>query len=260
MSASPDSRPASYVPNSRPASYAPVAAVSVPGGILSDKIPPLKAALAAKIETRTDVAVNILWNLDPAGRHDLAAIDPLLPVGHPAKIEAATFAPSQRDAATAWIEARQGRKNLYTSVNRAAANAAVNARLRKKDIGTLLAISLDIDPKKIKGGDPTGENFKIERARLLKLVTSLAGVECPPTLIVDSGGGYQAWWQLAEPLPATSENVALVEGIGRPFRTDTVAIPSGTLVASCGCRARLMCRARKRRPRGGRQRSPACFR
>jgi len=37
-------------------------------------------------------------------------------------------------------------------------------------------------------------------------------------LIVDSGGGYQAWWQLAEPLPATSENVALVEGIGRTLQ------------------------------------------
>jgi hypothetical protein len=172
----------------------------------------------AKIETRTEVAVSILWSLDPTGRHDLAAIDPFLPEGHPGKIEAATFGPSQRGAASAWIEARQGSRNLYTSVNRAAANAATNARLAKKDIGTLLAVVLDIDPTKIKDGDPTGENFKLERARLLNLVSSLATVECPPTLVVDSGGGYQAWWQLAEPLRATAENVALVEGIGRTIQ------------------------------------------
>ena len=88
----------------------------------------------AKIETRTDVAVNILWSLDPAGRHDLAAIDPFLPAGHPGKLEAATFGPSERSAASAWIEARQGSKNLYASVNRAAANAAANVRLAKNDI------------------------------------------------------------------------------------------------------------------------------
>src|SRR5260370_37357561 len=120
-----------------------------------------------EIETRTDVAISILWSLDPAGRHDLAAIDPLLPAGHPSKLEAATFEPSQRGAASAWIETRQGSKNLYTSVNRAAANAAAHARLAKKDIGTLLAIPLDIDPAKIKGGGPTGENFMLESKRLL---------------------------------------------------------------------------------------------
>ena len=172
----------------------------------------------AKIETRTDVAVSILWSLDPTGRHDLAAIDPFLPPGHPGKLEAATFEPSQRAAASAWIEARQGSKNLYTSVNRAASSALVGARLAKDDIDTIRAVVLDIDPAKIKGGEVSGENLKRERARLLVVVTGIAGAECPPTLIVDSGGGYQAWWQLAEPLPATAENVALVEGTGRTIQ------------------------------------------
>jgi hypothetical protein len=171
-----------------------------------------------KIETRTDVAVSILWGLDPTGRQDLAAIDLCLPKGHPGKIEAATFEPSQRGAASAWIEARQGIKNIYTSVNRAAATAPTARRLKKENIGTIRAVVLDVDPAKIKGGDASGENFKRERARLFEVVTGLAGTECPPTLIVDSGGGYQAWWQLAEQLPATAENVALVEGIGRTIQ------------------------------------------
>jgi Protein of unknown function (DUF3987) len=169
-------------------------------------------------EPDTELATTFLQVLDADGRHDLAAIDPLLPAGHPAKIEAATFAPSQRDAATAWIEDRQGRKNIYTSVNRAAPTALVGLRLAKKDIGSLRAVPLDIDPAKIKGGDASGKNFSQERARLLTVVNAIAGESCPPTWIVDSGGGYQAWWQLAEPLPATAENVALIEGIGRTIQ------------------------------------------
>jgi hypothetical protein len=171
-----------------------------------------------KIETRTDAAIAILRGLDPGGRHDLAAIDPRLPKTHPDYIEAATFLASQRDAVIAWIEARQGIKNIYTSVNRAAATAPTASRLKKKHIGTIRAVVADLDPGKIKDGDASGENFKRERVRLLKVVTGIAGADCPPTLIVDSGGGYQAWWQLAEPLPATSENVALVEGIGRTIQ------------------------------------------
>ncbi|BBZ98229.1 hypothetical protein BRDID11004_08620 [Bradyrhizobium diazoefficiens] len=173
---------------------------------------------ANTIETRTDTAVSILWALDSVGRHDLAAIDPTLPVGHPAKIETATFQPSQRADAGAWIEARQGRKNLYTSVNRAAATAPTARRLNRENIGTIRAVVADLDPRKLQGGDASGENFKRERSRLLEVVTDISGADCPPTLIVDSGGGYQAWWQLAKPLPATPENVELVEGIGRTIQ------------------------------------------
>jgi hypothetical protein len=171
-----------------------------------------------KIETRTDVAIAILRGLDPAGRHDLAAIDPHLPKTHPDYIEAATFLASQRDAANAWIEGRQGAKNIYTSVNRARSKAPQAKKLAKDDIETIRAVVADLDPGKIKNGDASGENFKRERDRLLKVVTGIAGADCQPTLIVDSGGGYQAWWQLAEPVPATSENVALVEGIGRTIQ------------------------------------------
>jgi hypothetical protein len=116
---------------------------------------------ASKIETRTDAAIAILWALDPNGRHDLSAIDPFT-----GKIETATFWASQRDAAVAWIEARQGVKNTYTSVNRASTTAPVAIKLAKTDIGTIRAVVLDVDPAKVKGGDPTGENFKRERARL----------------------------------------------------------------------------------------------
>jgi hypothetical protein len=178
-----------------------------------------KVKSTPRLDHRTDVAIKILWALDPRGRHDLAAIDPLLPAKHPGKIEAATFQTSQRDAASVWIEARQGIKNIYTSVNRASGAAAASNRLAKKDVGTIRAVVADLDPGKIKGGDASGENFVRERARLLKVVNAMASeAACPPTLIVDSGGGYQAWWQLAEPLPATAESVALVEGIGRTIQ------------------------------------------
>ncbi|SFI39799.1 DUF3987 domain-containing protein [Bradyrhizobium sp. Gha] len=180
--------------------------------------PSRSSAAAEKLETRTDVAVAILQGLDPAGRHDLAAIDPHLPKNHPDYIEAATFSASQRDAVIAWIETRQGKKNIYTSVNQARAEAPKSKKLFKKDIGTIRAVVVDLDTKKVKGGDPSGANFRQERARLLEVITRVASADCSPTLVVDSGGGYQAWWQLAERLPATPENVELVEGIGRTLR------------------------------------------
>jgi hypothetical protein len=167
----------------------------------------------SKPEPDTDHAIAFLQWLDGDGRHDLAVIDPNSP-----GIKAATFlSPVQWDLVRAWIDERQGRKNLYTSVNSASANAPVGQRLSAADIGHIRAIVLDVDPKKIKGGDPSGENFNSERRRLNREVAfPLAkNPNCPPTWLVDSGGGYQAWWQLAEPLPATPENVALVERIGR---------------------------------------------
>jgi hypothetical protein len=170
------------------------------------------------LEPNTDLAMGLLAGLDPEGRHDLVAIDPDLPKGHPDKIEAATFLANERDNMRAWIDARQGRRNLYTSVNRAREDAPRGRRLNANQIGHLRAVVGDIDASKIKGGDPSGINFQKERIRLQGVAESLAGDACPPSLLVDTGGGLQPWWQLRPIVEATPENNALVEGIGRTIQ------------------------------------------
>jgi len=155
-----------------------------------------------------------LAGLDAEGRHDLFAID-----ANARTTEAATFLVADGEEMRTWIDERQGRKNLYVSVNRAKEDAPLDRRLNKASVGVIRAITLDIDPVKRKGGDPSGEHFRQERIRLSKIVDEMRrDRKCPPTKIVDSGGGFQAWWYLEPKLPATSENVKIVEGIGRTLR------------------------------------------
>jgi Protein of unknown function (DUF3987) len=161
----------------------------------------------------TDLALAFLDILDKNGRHDLFAI------GANGRTEAATFLPNDRHDLRAWIDARQGKQNIYVSINRGREDARLDWRLSKEDIGVVRAIAVDLDPKKLdaKGmGDPSGVYFRGERARLLNLVK-----EChrdpayPPSLTVDSGGGYWLLWILSSSIPATLDNRNLVEGIGR---------------------------------------------
>src|SRR5450759_585161 len=71
----------------------------------------------------TDLAVLFLVGLDKYGRHDLVAINPYVPGGD---VECATFLSNQRAEMRAWIDARQGKRNLYTSVNQARDDAPKN--------------------------------------------------------------------------------------------------------------------------------------
>jgi hypothetical protein len=180
----------------------------------SAALPPAESVVCG-IQHNTDVAMAVLGRLDSKGRHDLAAIPP---DGGP--LIAATFLADERAELRAWIEAHQGKWNLYYSVNEAKPDARRNHRLGKADIGAVRAIPLDLDPEKVKGGEPTGEHFWQERKRLRGIVRSAADdPKGAPTWAVDSGGGYQPLWLLKDPLPATSENVELVEGIGRALKT-----------------------------------------
>ena len=116
-----------------------------------------------------------------------------------------------------WIDTQQAKRGIYISPNRARDEESIDWRLSKDDIGFIRAIYADIDPKK--GGDATGEHFRAERARLMSLAKQLAeDATCPPSLIVDSGGGIQAWWMLNPHVPATQENKDRAESIGRTLK------------------------------------------
>lgn len=100
------------------------------------------------------------------------------------------------DTATDWAAAENALgKNLYWTVNLVA--EGLNKKPRKPDIVEARFVHVDIDPPK--GGGPFD---KVQtHAELLALAV-------PPTIVVDSGGGLQAFWRLVGPAsPAYVEDV-----------------------------------------------------
>lgn len=90
-----------------------------------------------------------------------------------------------------WIAARDGVKNLYFHTN------PVMGRLKKKasreHIQAVTHFHVDVDPEP---GIPIQE----EQERILSLFTTNLPKGVPePTTLVFSGGGYQAYWERAEP-------------------------------------------------------------
>lgn len=99
-------------------------------------------------------------------------------------------------AATDWAVAEsQDGRNVYWTTNRVVEGC--NKKPGKVDIVAARFTHVDIDPPK--GG---GEFDK------LLVQAELVSLPVPPTLIIDSGGGLQAFWRLAG--PASSDDVESV--------------------------------------------------
>ena len=133
-------------------------------------------------------SIDFLKAFHPEGPWCLTALDPLGKDGP----STATFLPERGAQAAAFIEAWNGKRNLYFSVN--PIRTVTNKKAKATDIAALAYLHVDIDPR-------VNEDLDDERTRIEALLTSnlLDGVP-QPTVIVFSGGGYQAFWKLAEPL------------------------------------------------------------
>lgn len=154
-------------------------------------------------------AIEFLKSLDPDGWHNLTALDPK----REAPPEARTFAPNDWPTMADWIDKREGRLNLYFSVNEPAATAP-NKKLSKSDISAVRALCIDIDIEKPPSGADLATHFEKERSRLREIVRQLRADLCPPTAVLDSGGGIQAFWILSEKLDAKTQQAA-TEAQGR---------------------------------------------
>ena len=116
-----------------------------------------------------------------------------------------------KDKIAKWMAAQQAEgRNLYYQDCGA---SVVNKRPKKNDVTTLYCTHVDaeVQPK----NTPSGSEYDAKRAVLLK---QLLDYSPPPTVIVDSGNGYQAFWYFAEPIRATDDNIRRVEAINTYWR------------------------------------------
>ena len=132
------------------------------------------------IKGDTSEAIQFLQAWTPEGLWQLTAIVP------DGKITTVTFRSDQSKEARAWIEERQGRENMYFTVN--PVMRSMNIKPKKADMRGMAALHVDIDPR-------PGEEMEGERTRALKLLREFKPA---PTVIIDSGGGYQGFWLLEE--------------------------------------------------------------
>lgn len=92
----------------------------------------------------------------------------------------------------AWIEQYNGVRNIYFSVNET--NREIVKKANKEDMSFANWLHVDIDPA-------DGQDITEERERALSNLTDRLPKGLPkPTVILFSGGGYQAFWRLKTPV------------------------------------------------------------
>ena len=109
-------------------------------------------------------------------------------------IDSATFSPGQLNEVLAWLNnANDKERNIYYSVNQLTKNAISQKKPKasKEDIASVHYLHVDVDPR-------AGENVATEQTRIL---AELQAYPIKPSFIVFSGGGYNALWALASPIP-----------------------------------------------------------
>jgi hypothetical protein len=128
--------------------------------------------------TDTAAAIRFLQRWCPEGPWVLTSIIP------DSKTTTVTFPAVEWRESGEWVEARQGKENIYFHVNPTV--KPLVSKASKEDMARLAWLHVDIDPR-------AGEDLAEERTRALKLLQ-----EYPkkPTVIVDSGGGFQGFWRL----------------------------------------------------------------
>lgn len=127
----------------------------------------------------TDAAVAFLDHLCGDGLRVLTSIPP-----DGGRTATATFRADERDKLRAWIDERQGVQNIYFTVN--SVFGPVTTKPNNGAVSAIRALHVDVDPR-------PGEPLDAERERAERV---LRAYRPEPTVIVDSGGGFQGFWLL----------------------------------------------------------------
>ncbi|MCC6230041.1 MAG: hypothetical protein IT432_12555 [Phycisphaerales bacterium] len=134
------------------------------------------------------------------------------------QIPTTTFRPDQGAEFMRWVDAcAKMPANLYFSV--AEPTGPMDQKMERTDVRAVHFLHVDVDPR-------AGEDLEAERVRILAALRNPPGLPAP-TGIVFSGGGYQAYWALSEPIVtdgdlARAEDAALYNlGIERAVGGDS---------------------------------------
>lgn len=149
-------------------------------------------------------AIQFLKMLDATGRHNLVAFDPAVDSGPPTA--ARSFEAGDWSGIAEFVDRHSGTANLYLTANEPVANAP-QGKLRKEHIGRIRAVYADVDPA-------DGVEMDQARATLTAQAERLKAGAIPPTVVVDSGGGFQYLWLLKEKLDP-AQFLSWAEGQGR---------------------------------------------
>lgn len=134
-------------------------------------------------------AIDFMKAIYPDGPWCLTAINPEQ-TGE--RTQTRTFYPKTEQEARDWVDSWDGKWNLYFTVN--PVRQPMSKKADRTDLTSLSFLHVDIDPR-------VGEDLEAERARILGLFRErLPSSVPPPTVLVFSGGGYQAFWKLVPPL------------------------------------------------------------
>jgi hypothetical protein len=165
-----------------------VSATTEPRGDADATVPEPVTEPSPPEELRGDIAATLdfLERWRPGGPWVVTAI-----TTDKKSIETRTFDEATRDQLTAWIEEHNGVRNIYFMVN--PATRALTKKADREDVAALAWLHVDVDPR-------AGEDIAAEQERALRLLREPLGSIPPPTVIVFSGGGYQGFWKLREPL------------------------------------------------------------
>jgi hypothetical protein len=146
------------------------------------------------VQGKTADAVAFLQRWRPEGPWVITTVVP----DSGGKISTRTFKVTQTKELAAFIDASQGKANIYFTVNRTLTE--VSSKPSKRDMAQMDWLHVDVDPRvppqEAKTQEDLDDHNMRERGRIL---AQLMKFEPPPTVIVDSGGGFQGFWRLDPP-------------------------------------------------------------
>lgn len=184
------------------------------------------------LKTDLDTAERFLRWAHPAGPWVLTSI----PV-EGGKTTTETF--FDMGAVRGWVGNVSGKQNVYFTVNRI--RGAMDVKPKKEHVEEAVMLHIDIDPKKPRDGMSDAELDKWnadEQARILKLLEDFSP---SPSAVTFSGGGYQGFWMLDEPLyiggdanriselEAYNKQLGIVLGGDNTFNIDRIMRLPGTI-------------------------------
>lgn len=133
------------------------------------------------------ISVEFLKRWTPIGPWVLTAIDP-----DKKAIDTATFSLPEEEAMLDWLRMHGRSRNVYFTVN--PVTRPMQTKPSREHISALAWMHVDLDPR-------AGEDLEAERKRILGVLEAPPTGIPRPSVITFSGGGYQGFWRLTEPMP-----------------------------------------------------------